>query len=77
MRHLAATGELPQHDRPLACQHAGMPQLVEHAFDAVRMLVDVFQEQDALVDRRKVRRAEETESDGADRQQHQRDGHRR
>ena len=47
------------HDGPLPRQHAGVAQLFQHAFDAVRVLVDVFDEQHALVHHRKVRCAEQ------------------
>ena len=50
-------GELPEQDRALPGEHAGVLQLVEHALDSVRRFADVLEEQDAAVDRREVRRA--------------------
>ena len=57
-------GELPQQDRALPREHAGMVQLVQHALDAIRVLAHVLQEQDAAVDARKVRRADQVRDHG-------------
>ena len=50
-------GELPEQDRLLAGEHAGVMKLVEHALDPIRRFADVLEEQDAAVDAREVRRA--------------------
>jgi hypothetical protein len=48
----------------LTCQNAGIQELCEHAFNAVRVLAHVFQKQDAALDLRKIRRAHEGAQDG-------------
>ena len=56
--------ELAEHDGLLLGQHAGMQQLGQHAFHAVGMLAHIFQEQDAALDLREVRRAQQGDQHG-------------
>src|SRR4051794_16925710 len=51
--------EHAEHQRALAGQNTGEMQLMEHALDAVRMLADIFEEQDAAIDRREMMSADE------------------
>ena len=46
-RRWLPVAEVAEHDGPLRIEHAGLVQLQQAALDAVRMLVDVFEEQDA------------------------------
>src|ERR1700682_1765774 len=56
--------EVTQKDRALTLQHAREMKLVEHPFDAIRMLAGIFDEQNAAVDIRKMRRSHEMRQHG-------------
>ena len=59
MRRQLVIAEAAQHDGLLLVQDAGLPQLDQHALDAVRMLGHVLQEQDAAAHLGHVRRAQQ------------------
>ena len=56
--------EVAQKDRALSLQHAGEMKLVEHPLDAIRMLAGIFDEQNAAVDIREVRRSHQMRQHG-------------
>ncbi len=58
------TVELPEQHRLLAIQHARVQQLREQALDPVRVLVDVFQIEDAAVDLGEPGGADQAADDG-------------
>ena len=55
--------DMADQHRALRVDHPGLQQLDQHAFDAVGMLVDVLQKEDAALDLRKVGRAEQSADD--------------
>src|SRR4030088_228039 len=56
--------EVAKKDRALSLQHAGEMKLVEHPLDAIRLLAGIFDEQNAAVDIREVRRSHEMRQHG-------------
>jgi len=49
-----AARELAHHERLLAPENAGLVKLIDHPFDAKRVLVDILDEQDAPLHRRQA-----------------------
>ena len=63
MRRQFVVVELTEHDGLLLRQHAGVEQLGQHPFNAVRMLAHVFEEQHTTFDLREIRRAQQRDQD--------------
>jgi hypothetical protein len=64
IRHRLVAVEQAQHQRLLSGEDTGKMQLIEHSLDAVGMLADVLEKQDAAIDLWKMRRPDEVRNDG-------------